>query len=62
MKLNKREFEKEIQTALGYLIEIEDHCEEIDPDDIKDLCKHIRMPLARMLDNIQSGKIKENKF
>lgn len=62
MKLSAKEFEKEIQTALGFLLEIEDHCKDMDSDDIIDMCKDIEFPLRRMLDNLQSGKLKQKEF
>ncbi len=62
MELNKKEFKHEIQSALKDLLEIEEHAEEMDSDDIKELCRRIGYPLKRMLQDIDSGKTKEKKF
>jgi predicted secreted protein len=62
MKFNRTEFKQEIITALKYIREIEEHAEEMDPDDIKQMCKDISFPLTRMLNDLEEGKVKEKKF
>ena len=62
MDLTKDEFEQEVKKALGFLLEIKDHTQEMDTDDIQDFCAKIEIPLARMLKGLQSGSIKAEKF
>ena len=62
MEETPQEFEQEIKNALKYILEMEKHGDEMDIDDIKDFCGRIRFPLERMLQGIQSGKIKSKKF
>ena len=62
MEETEAQFEHEVQKAIEYTIEIENHAGEMDADDIKYFAKQIRFPLLRMLKDLQSGKVKEKKF
>jgi hypothetical protein len=62
MEETQKEFEQEIKTAIKYVLEIEQHSEDMDPDDVKDICNKIKLPLTRILRDIQDGKIKSDRW
>ena len=49
---------QEVKTALDMVLTIEDRADQIEPDDIKELCGKIKLPLMRIVRDIEDGKIK----
>lgn len=58
MDETQKEFLQEVKTALDMVLTIEDRADQIEPDDIKELCGKIKLPLMRIVRDIEDGKIK----